>query len=69
MNLELGTSYLTKSGNTLVCQSSAPEGNFWGVYTEVIEGHEALKGRQQLWTEEGSWVKHPGGIHDIVKKL
>ncbi len=70
MTLEVGVSYLTKCGNTLICYATAPdEFEYWCVYTTVIEGHEALQGKKQLWADSGYWIKYPQGIHDIVKEL
>ena len=72
MQLKVGEDYLTKCGNTVTCFRESDEG-FWCRYVKVIEGHESLidieELTKQLWSENGLWVKYPGGIHDIVKVL
>lgn len=72
MNLKVGKKYLTKCGNTVTCFRKDEEG-FWCRYEKVIVGHEALLDiedwTKQRWSESGSWLKHPGGIHDIVKAM
>ena len=71
MKLQVGHRYLTKSGNTVKCiaKGEGPVGRylFTCQYEKTIEGHEALIGRAQQWTDDGVWVEFPGGIHDIVK--
>ena len=70
MKLQVGEEYLTKCGNTVACFRRDQEG-FWCKYLKVIVGHESLieiEGwNNQLWLEDGSWAKYPGGIHDIIK--
>ena len=70
MKLKVGENYLTKCGNTVTCFREAPQG-FWCRYEKVIEGHQALMDidswNNQLWSEGGSWVENPGGIHDIIR--
>ena len=70
MKLEVGENYLTKCGNTVYCFRKCDEG-YWCRYLKVIDGHENLMNieiwNNQLWSEDGSWVGFPGGIHDIIK--
>lgn len=67
MKLVVGRKYFTKCGNKVACLHKFGDGTYLGQYEKTIEGHETLKGLNQMWRENGDWNKFPGGIHDIVK--
>lgn len=69
MTLQVGHHYLTKSGNIVRCTFNFENGTYLGHYENTIEGHEALKGTNQKWQENGDWNAYPGGIHDIIKAV
>lgn len=69
MQLQPKGRYKTKFGNEVYCEGPGHmDGTFVCRYVDVIEGHDVLRGKHDVWTEDGQWVKNPGQNHDIVEE-
>lgn len=76
--IAIGETYHSKCGNVITIdkEKEVVEKNkkgdkrtthFRGTIIDTIEGHEILLGKQHWFNENGKWLKHKDGIHDLAK--
>jgi hypothetical protein len=72
--IEVGKVYHSRAGNVIrieeakeVIDAHIRQVHFRGTIIETIEGHQVLLNKTHWFNEKGKWLKHIGGIHDLVK--
>lgn len=72
--MEVGKEYISRVGNLVKVIEREEIENAPGTFaykghcSKAVKGHEALEGKIQSFSEDGSWVAYPGGVHDLVRE-